>query len=187
MNTTINSTTIEPGNESDNTIGLIVTLVEVSPILLGGLGLLCYMFYFYELKPWYKKIKNRIKTYCIWFLRKVRYIINSCYESSIVNNIRNNNRNNNENSEIIRRERELDIIENGGKIKKLSKQEIEVLEINDMCPICYDEIKNKNKISQLKCGHIFHQECISEWTKKCKDGNNCPVCRSIIENDMFVI
>ena len=56
-----------------------------------------------------------------------------------------------------------------------------------MCPICYDEIENKNKISQLKCGHIFHQECISEWTKKCKEGNNCPVCRTVIENDMFIV
>ena len=51
--------------------------------------------------------------------------------------------------------------------------------------ICYDEIGNKNKISQLKCGHIFHQECISEWTKQCKEGNNCPVCRTVIENDIY--
>ena len=184
MNTTINSTTIEPENKSDNTIGLIITLVVVSPILLGGLCFISYMIYFYQLKPWYKKIKNRIKTYFIWFLRKVRYTINSCYESSIV---RNNNRNNNENIEITRREKELDILENGGKIKKLTKDEIKVLEINDMCPICYDEIRNKNKISKLKCGHIFHQECISEWTKQCKEGNNCPVCRTDIENDMFIV
>lgn len=184
MNTTLNSTSVEPENESDNTVGIIVSCLVGGPILLFGLCFISYMIYFYQLKPWYKKIKNRIKTYFIWFLRKIRYTINSCYESSIV---RNNNRNNTENAEITRRERELDIIENGGKIKKLRKNKIKVLEINDICPICYDEIRNKNKISQLKCGHIFHQECISEWTKQSKDGNNCPVCRTVIENDMFIV
>ena len=182
MNTTLYSTTVEPENESDNTVGIIVSCLVGAPILLTGLCFISYMLYFYQIKPWYKNIKNRIKTYCIWFMRKINKTINSCYER----NLQRNNRVEESDDIIIRRERELDIIENGGIIKKLSKNEIKVLEINDICSVCYGEIGNK-KISQLKCGHIFHQSCISEWTKQCKDGNNCPVCRTNIENDMFVI
>jgi hypothetical protein len=36
------------------------------------------------------------------------------------------------------------------------------------------------KLAKLDCGHNFHPKCITDWmTNK----NNCPVCRSLIDND----
>ena len=88
MNTTLNSTTVKPENESDNTVGIIVSCLVGGPILLFGLCFILYMVYFYQIKPWYKKIKNRIKTYCIWFMRKINKTINSCYERNLQRNNR---------------------------------------------------------------------------------------------------
>ena len=34
-----------------------------------------------------------------------------------------------------------------------------------------------SQISKLKCGHVFHFECVETWLKNCKK-NECPVCRS---------
>ena len=60
------------------------------------------------------------------------------------------------------------------KIKNISqiyykKDEFE----NSSCYICYDEFKDNELLNQLKCGHIFHQECLSQWLIN-KD--NCPYC-----------
>ena len=60
------------------------------------------------------------------------------------------------------------------KIKNISqiyykKDEFE----NSSCYICYDEFKDNELLKQLKCGHIFHQECLSQWLIN-KD--NCPYC-----------
>jgi hypothetical protein len=44
------------------------------------------------------------------------------------------------------------------------------------CPICLIEKKSRR---QLKCGHAFCTNCISDWiTAKLKiDKPNCPICR----------
>lgn len=47
----------------------------------------------------------------------------------------------------------------------------------DNCSICLNQIETLDIAGKLKCGHIFHHECISEWT----DINNiCPNCRQEI-------
>ena len=33
------------------------------------------------------------------------------------------------------------------------------------CVVCYDDIKNGRDIQAIKCGHVFHQECIDQWFK----------------------
>lgn len=46
------------------------------------------------------------------------------------------------------------------------------------CTICLEEIQRDEKICQLPCGHVFHQECISNWHSS--DANytrSCPLCR----------
>ena len=45
------------------------------------------------------------------------------------------------------------------------------------CTICIESL-NQNKIVKLKCGHIFHFDCISQCVN-CK----CPLCRSDISKD----
>lgn len=40
------------------------------------------------------------------------------------------------------------------------------------CSICLEE--NNENITKLNCEHLFHTECISEWTKL---QSNCPICR----------
>ena len=47
-----------------------------------------------------------------------------------------------------------------------------------MCSICYEDFKENEEISTLKCDHIFHATCIERWaTIK----PNCALCRGEIE------
>lgn len=41
------------------------------------------------------------------------------------------------------------------------------------CMICMDEFKDNEKVKQIKCGHIFHKECLVQWLLNQK---NCPIC-----------
>lgn len=48
------------------------------------------------------------------------------------------------------------------------------------CCICYNDYNENNetnKAVQLKCNHIFHDECIKKWLK---NSGTCPICRSNI-------
>ena len=58
-------------------------------------------------------------------------------------------------------------------IKEIDKDEI-VDKINNMCSICLEEYIDDRKLNKLKCGHIYHKECIMKWIK---NNNECPLCR----------
>lgn len=47
------------------------------------------------------------------------------------------------------------------------------------CAICLDDIIRNAKITQ--CGHIFHNNCLCNWSKI---KNNCPVCRTLLTIDI---
>ena len=56
------------------------------------------------------------------------------------------------------------------------------IDVQLLCGIClYDYKYNKNEdISLLPCGHIFHEECLSEYENKSHHNNPfqlCPFCR----------
>tara|TARA_Y100000817_G_C16671056_1_gene461552 strand:+ start:133 stop:576 length:444 start_codon:yes stop_codon:yes gene_type:complete len=51
--------------------------------------------------------------------------------------------------------------------------------INDECPICIENFKEDDELYQLKCGHIFHTDCITEWINI---NNVCPSCRKVVVN-----
>lgn len=53
----------------------------------------------------------------------------------------------------------------------------DVEEYEDVCPICLD--KYNNDIINLKCNHIFHENCIKKWYEK---SLLCPVCREDTDN-----
>jgi hypothetical protein len=40
------------------------------------------------------------------------------------------------------------------------------------CPIC--RVHDSNPFSALVCGHIYHTQCVTEWTEICR---TCPMCR----------
>jgi hypothetical protein len=44
-----------------------------------------------------------------------------------------------------------------------------------LCTICMENVNDNMYIT--KCGHTYHTQCISEWTKK---NQSCPLCRSIV-------
>lgn len=47
---------------------------------------------------------------------------------------------------------------------------------NFECSICIDEFKDNELLKQLKCGHIFHRECLGQWLLNM---NNCPICKRL--------
>ena len=42
------------------------------------------------------------------------------------------------------------------------------------CSICLGPMRKKDNLRALKCGHVFHADCIESWLKK---SNECPICR----------
>ena len=59
-------------------------------------------------------------------------------------------------------------------------EEIKYEDIDDQnkCNICLDTFEESSKILKLKCGHIFHYDCIKNWLQN--HNNKCPVCREEI-------
>lgn len=47
----------------------------------------------------------------------------------------------------------------------------------DECCICNENYTIKQKPAKLKCGHIFHQECINTWSRT---SPTCPICRNSV-------
>jgi NACalpha-BTF3-like transcription factor len=48
----------------------------------------------------------------------------------------------------------------------------------NICTICISEYKSEDKVSILKCNHIYHNKCILEWGMYRQE---CPMCRESIE------
>ena len=45
------------------------------------------------------------------------------------------------------------------------------------CVVCMCEIEENEECKRLKCGHMFHSNCIDNWLKRTLE---CPMCRNII-------
>ena len=71
------------------------------------------------------------------------------------------------------------------KYKMLSFGDEIDLEEETTCTICQESTTHATK---LKCGHVFHKQCLIEWTVKSAD---CPLCRKTIEkgdeNTAFIV
>ena len=55
----------------------------------------------------------------------------------------------------------------------------------DDCSICLDNYKGGNivtSITILKCGHVFHSDCINKWIKFNGKISYCPLCKDQISN-----
>jgi hypothetical protein len=48
----------------------------------------------------------------------------------------------------------------------------------ETCSVCMEDYTNKDIVSVLDCGHIYHTNCIKDW------GDNynpsCPLCKTVI-------
>lgn len=49
------------------------------------------------------------------------------------------------------------------------------------CPLCMENYKVDESVTQLPCSHIFHDECVLTWLAI---KNSCPICRECISNDI---
>ena len=50
---------------------------------------------------------------------------------------------------------------------------------DNSCSICLVEFEDTSDIGITNCEHIFHKDCITEWSRYKKD---CPVCREELKN-----
>ena len=47
------------------------------------------------------------------------------------------------------------------------------------CTICLDEVSSKTGSKILKCGHVFHNKCVTEWFNAGKENSHCcATCRA---------
>ena len=53
---------------------------------------------------------------------------------------------------------------------------LESIDLNQECPICFDQLQRKDNITLTNCGHILCNHCFSELIqrKMCK----CPICNN---------
>lgn len=49
----------------------------------------------------------------------------------------------------------------------------------NFCSICTENYKNLDEISLLECNHLYHKDCIKEWSMY---KNTCPICRKNFED-----
>lgn len=45
---------------------------------------------------------------------------------------------------------------------------------DEKCPICQCEFELREEVIELRCCHLYHEECILCWLK---DENTCPMCK----------
>jgi transcriptional antiterminator len=61
------------------------------------------------------------------------------------------------------------------QIKKLKRDYFDKKKYNDLCIICQNNFKDKEKVIVISCKHCFHEDCIVPWLKNKKQ---CPFCKS---------
>ncbi|KAI3882390.1 hypothetical protein MKW92_040283 [Papaver armeniacum] len=60
-------------------------------------------------------------------------------------------------------------------------KKIVVLDDDEVCSICLQDISAGDDDTRvLKCSHIFHHKCMSEWSKR---KPNCPLCRHDVRQE----
>lgn len=47
------------------------------------------------------------------------------------------------------------------------------------CSICLNQVRPTRTNPPIRCGHIFHSDCLEQWKGKGK--NTCPVCRKVFD------
>ena len=66
---------------------------------------------------------------------------------------------------------------------KLSESQQEILDQKYNCILCSIMIKNEKPYLCYICQKIYHEKCLKDWDKKCKEIKNafsCPNCRNVL-------
>ncbi|XP_059280624.1 uncharacterized protein LOC132034329 isoform X1 [Lycium ferocissimum] len=48
--------------------------------------------------------------------------------------------------------------------------------MDETCPVCYQDFKEKSQVITTNCLHEFHTKCLLSWLSK---KNTCPTCRAV--------
>ncbi|XP_051119740.1 uncharacterized protein LOC127243658 [Andrographis paniculata] len=48
-------------------------------------------------------------------------------------------------------------------------------EMERKCSICQEEYEGEDEMGKLRCGHLYHLECIKQWLG---NKNSCPICKT---------
>ena len=63
------------------------------------------------------------------------------------------------------------------------EKQIPILKLNikeNLCGICFCKC-----ISITSCNHSFHEKCLVDWFKTCKN-TKCPVCRQVVKTKKVI-
>ena len=61
-------------------------------------------------------------------------------------------------------------------------EDVEV-EVEELCPICLDNIQNDKNKCRTTCNHDYHTSCLTKFCKKKKLNGQlplCPLCRNVL-------
>ena len=50
------------------------------------------------------------------------------------------------------------------------------------CSICLEQVRSTRSNQPLRCGHLFHSQCLDGWK-----GHTCPICRKVFDASCFKI
>ena len=64
-----------------------------------------------------------------------------------------------------------------GHVKNIPTVRFTVKETEEECSICLGDFKARDKLFELRCGHLYHQKCLKDWLKK---STRCPLCKEIL-------
>ena len=54
------------------------------------------------------------------------------------------------------------------------------------CSICLSDVRPTRNNPPIRCGHVFHSDCLQHWKDQGK--NTCPTCRKVFDvMDIFDI
>ena len=61
------------------------------------------------------------------------------------------------------------------------RDELKIFSEIHNCSICLNDIKANSSVV-TPCGHLFHQDCLSEWLYTANK-HTCPICRENYDNN----
>lgn len=53
------------------------------------------------------------------------------------------------------------------------------------CAICLNDVRETRSNKSMRCGHLFHGECLKKWKDKGK--NTCPLCRKLLDVSNYTV
>jgi hypothetical protein len=81
------------------------------------------------------------------------------------------------NAVIARSMRDSELQRNPSVVLDIRSHHCKTTEVDGTCSVCQSKFKLGEKLSEVRCGHNFHYDCLQEWGKYKPE---CPLCRARI-------